>query len=281
MIIKNYALFKPFCYYFNVMIKKISLTILIIFIFSSLSYGLIIEPDRELLKYDPLIFDLRPLEDFKKERIKGSIHLDQKYFTEKLLSKDLSELITFLRIIGVNENSKIIFSIEDKDTLIKSAFISFFIDSLGVKNIYFLKGGIKGWKEKGLPTQTVGKSFKPSDFKPNFNENIVFAKADKNLPKQKNLVIINCDNTKSYIIKGSKFIDIELFFEEEHLLDKKKLLEELNKNLIKDKMKILLYPEDGVNTYAIAFLLKNYLEYMDVKILKGDHQTWLKLKILE
>lgn len=253
----------------------------ILMLFFTSAYALIVQPDKSLLSTDTIIFDLRPLEEFKKERVKDSIHLDYEYFEPQLLNKNYVNFITFLRLAGVNENSKIFFLINNENDIKKSAFLGFFLNLLGVKNIKFIDGGISYWKQSGLPTQTIGRKLEPKNFQPKINENTFFEKPDKNFFKQKNIIILKTEQNLNDIVKGVISINIEDFYTNGKLREIYTLEEFLHSQKIEPNKKIFLYPEQSEKTYIIAFLLKNYLEYENVKILKGDESLWLKLKILQ
>ncbi|MCX7991431.1 MAG: rhodanese-like domain-containing protein [Proteobacteria bacterium] len=260
--------------------KRSFYTLIILFCLISNLNSLVTEPSKSLIKDQAIIFDMRSLEEFRKERPKDSVHLDYEFFIPKLTKKDFSDFIAFLRIIGVTEQTKIFFLINNIDDLIKSSAIGFFLNYLGIKDTFFVEGGFEGWKRAGLPTQSVGRKFLPSNFKSNIDEKSFFINPDKNFIRNKNISVFQCDNFEDYRIKGSNILDIEIFFADGGLKDKDDIKLIMSASL-KNHKTILLYPEDSPKTYAIAFLLIKYLEYDNVKILKGDKILWSKLKILE
>lgn len=263
------------------MLKKTIFLNISILIISSIFYGFIINPDKNILNSESVIFDLRSIHEFKKEHAKGSIQIDYDFFESKLIKSDFKDFLTFLKISGVSENTKIYFLLNKEEDIEKSLFLSFFLKLFNIKDINLIKGGLDEWKKRGLPTQSVGRKLETNFFQPRMNENEFFAQPDRNLLSQKNTVIILCEKNLGYAIKGSITLDLADFILDGSLKEIENIKKDLLEKEITPNKKIFLYPQQNKKTYIIAYLMKYYLEYKNTKILKGEKNQWLKLRILQ
>lgn len=229
--------------------------------------------DVNILNKDTVIFDLRPLDKFKAERIKDSIHIDYDFFEPQLISKNYGDFISFLKITGVFNGKKIFFLTGEKEYIRRAAFLGFFLNLMGVKEVLFT-GSFEDLKKRGVPTQTVGKKLELSRLTPNplLDEKRFFEDPKATLLRGKDILIFECEKRGDFKIKKAKPLSADDFFEEGELITPP---HDVNGK------KIYLYPEDSKETYIVAFLLLNHLKLDNVKILKGDEKQWKKLNLLE
>ncbi len=229
--------------------------------------------DMDISDKSTVVFDLRPLEEFKKERIKNSIHLDYHYFEPQLMQKSYEDFVNFLKISGVKEDSRVFFIINNKDEAKKSAFIGFFMNMLGIKEIYFA-ASFEELKKRGVPSVTMGRRLELSNLKAPAKTDFAsfFIEPSQHIIKQKNTLIFECQPLEGFKIKKAIPLSVDDFFQQDQL--------KTSPHSFHGKT-IYLYPENSVDTYIVAFLLKNYLKLEQVKIIKGDEKKWKKLNLLE
>ncbi len=229
--------------------------------------------ERDLLDKKNILYDLRPLDEFKKERIKNSIHIDYQYFEPQLLQKKYQDFISFLTISGVDRDKKIIFITNGREDVKKAAFLGFFINLFGIKDVVSVPS-FEELKKSRVPTQTTGRKMEPSKLTVDVNliEKSLFELPSRTLLTRKNTVIFECETQSDLKIKGAKPLKSDDFFQDDHIIPPPYVIKAKN---------IYLYPENSRETYIVAFLLKNYLKLEGVKILKGDEKQWKRLKLME
>ncbi|WP_064091399.1 sulfurtransferase [Rossellomorea aquimaris] len=157
---------------------------------------------------------------------------------------------------------------------------------LGHKNVYVLNGGIKAWKEAGFTTDSIVPTYRPTSYKPSFNEKIVSSQEEIKgaLNGARNVTIIDSRNKERYLgieepidripghipgainapwtegVQGGYFLSVE---------EQKKRFEHLNKN-----EPVIVYCGSGV-TATPNFMALEEAGFQDVKLYVGSYSDWV------
>jgi thiosulfate/3-mercaptopyruvate sulfurtransferase len=112
----------------------------------------------------PQVIDLRPAEDFARERIPGAIHLDLWAFS--LNDTDPAPLKSFLWMIahvlaarGVDPSRTVI--VYDEKSGIRAARAFWFLEYFGHPDVRMLDGGFTAWSRAGLPVDVGEAGLQP------------------------------------------------------------------------------------------------------------------------
>lgn len=154
--------------------KNILVVVIILFALTTKAQNVLVSPQwlNDHLKDPDLVilytgFVVRS--DFDKEHIEGSRFLWPEWLAfntpeANMVAADTKTATKVLQDLGINKNSKVVICHRGADVTIASRmFLS--LENYGLQGqVYFLNGGIEGWKRAGYPVTNRSSDFKKGNF---------------------------------------------------------------------------------------------------------------------
>ncbi len=235
------------------------------------------------------ILDLREIQRFEKGHIKGSIHIDNNFFTLQNedginIIPDKEVLTDYLQEKGINCNDKIIL-VDDVFNL-NCSLAAWTLHYFGFKNVILLDGAFSKWEKQINELTTEIIEFPRGD--------IILEERNADILISKDEILMNIhsddflfvDNRSEYAllldqqggnIPGAIHLWYLEVFEEYPdyfvLKEKDSIIEELNVRNISKNKSIIVYCESAPQSALIYLVLKE-LGYPDVRLYLAGYDEW-------
>lgn len=252
--------------------RILSCLFFVIFILFTEGQSFLIEPDQYLTVKDKITIDFRPLNEFKKQHVKNSINLN---FEEmwRVFSENQQDFFSLLSSLGITPDKKVVLAgCDDKnDELLDCLAFAYLLYYGSFNDILILKGTIIDWQKRGIPIVSLGDEVLPKYWNYKLNEGIYYKQSKKNKAKKREVLISFDENVKSNNkFSRTIYIDIhDLQIKNSGLLEIEKLEEYFKRLQVTKENVLIIYPDRKKESFALAYLLKFYLNYDYVFILKG------------
>lgn len=255
-----------------IFLKRLFFVIVIFHLLASSSIGFFAEATSELLKDNVVFLDLRKNEEFKKNHIKRSVNLSFDFLWQTFQNNP-EDFFSSLVTLGVTPEKKVIIVTEKngRKEITSAMALSYMLAYGNYKNVRVLMGGIAEWQKKRLPLVTVGDEVSPAVRQISLRNDFFYNLKSKKRKGEKVVLLTlekNISIPKSFQ-KESLVIRMDKFFNDDLLANKNEIEEYLKELHISKENVLIVYPSEDKESYALAFLLKYYLNYEKIYLLKG------------
>lgn len=258
------------------MILRFIITLfLTVFILCSKGYTFFVEPVKQnVSSKDTALVDFRDTVEFKKLHIKGSVNLNFKEMW-RLFSETPLDFFLSLSALGITPDKKVLVTgcEGDSDELINCLAFAYQLNYGNYEDIRILKGNIKKWQKSGLPLVSFGEEIAPKQWKFKLKENYFYQQSKRgNQKKKKKDLLLTLDDSVKNDKKFARSIYIDfrtLPFTKGDIGEREKWEEYFKRLQLSSENVLIIYPADKKESFALAFLLRFFLGYEKIFILKG------------
>lgn len=256
--------------------KKVNVIVIQVFFIlcfhSKAATAFLQKPEISLLNKNTIIIDFRAVNDYKKQHIRSSVNLPFDLLWQAFVN-NRADFFSCLAAMGIVPTKNIIIVNYDnnQNRLISDVAFAYALVYGGFKNVRILEGGIEGWLKKGFTVYSIGDEVYPQYWNFIYDETIFYKPPiRKDAKKRKKVIALNLDNDT---LKKSNFtqisFSIDLLFNDGMLKTVDEIKELLKGLKLNNENVLIIYPDLKKESYALAFLLKYYVGFSDVFILKG------------
>ncbi len=251
----------------------------------------------QVLPEGVFFIDCRHITHYLKGHIPGAININRSDVADQYsMLLDKESIIILLNKLGISTDSQLI--LYDDNGSVEAARIWWVLRFYGMEKLHILDGGLDAWKSLSLDISTNVKKYKPVIANLSTqNDSTIFADIGwiENAIQHPQIKIIDCRSESEYSglelkegalytghLPGSIQLDyVELIDFSEGKDKRLKTVDELrlifsNKG-INPGDTIVTYCHSGVRSSLMTFVLKELLEYPNVKNYSGSWVEWARL----
>ncbi len=226
--------------------------------------------------------------DFDREHIEGSRFLWPEWLAfntpeANMVSADAKAATKVLQDLGINKNSKVVICHRGGDVTIASRmFLS--LENYGIKEVYYLNGGLEAWKKAGYPVTNKPSVFKKGNFVATDNGLLVSKEYVQNALQTQTAEIVDArikrfydgdptGNPRDGHITGAKNIPYPDMVDSTNKIKSDEVLQKNFAVVVPNKEKeVVVYCFIG-QTASVDYLVGRSLGYK-MKLYDGSMQEW-------
>ncbi len=226
--------------------------------------------------------------DFDREHIEGSRFLWPEWLAfntpeANMVSADTKAATKVLQDLGINKNSKVVICHRGGDVTIASRmFLS--LENYGIKEVYYLNGGLEAWKKAGYPVTNKPSVFKKGNFVATDNGLLVSKEYVQNALQTQTAEIVDArikrfydgdptGNPRDGHITGAKNIPYPEMVDSTNKIKSDEVLQKNFAGVVPNKEKeVVVYCFIG-QTASVDYLAGRALGYK-MKLYDGSMQEW-------
>jgi thiosulfate/3-mercaptopyruvate sulfurtransferase len=272
----------------------LSAVMLFAFVFAKAQTPVIVSPQwlNENLKNPDLVilhtgFGIKA--DYDREHIEGSRFLWPEWLAvntpeENMVSANVEAATKTLQNLGINKNSMVVICHKGADiTIAARMFLS--LEHYGLKGkVFFLNGGIEGWKKAGYPVTNKPADFKKGNFAASENGILVGKEYVLNALQTRSAEVVDArlkrwydgdptGNPRDGHITGAKNIPYPDMIDSTNNFKTVEILENNFSSVAPDKQKELVVYCFVGQTASVDYLVGRHLGYK-MKLYDGSMQEW-------